>query len=170
MPLARFAFLLPLGLGLLLSSATLPTPPASRYQLTMRLNGGAIVTDSIGSRITASSGAGKVLTLSIVRADFPDDVGLSILVDEFKPQPGVYRFKEILSGHVREAYYRADDVTAESKACGVNDGEVRITAVDTKAHTLTGTYRAVLCQTNSSRAKAKRLTLEGNFHFPYEVR
>jgi hypothetical protein len=52
----------------------------------------------------------------------------------------------------------------------VNDGEVRVTAVDPQTRMLTGTYRAVLCQTNTSRAKAQRLVLEGSFHFPYEVR
>jgi hypothetical protein len=42
--------------------------------------------------------------------------------------------------------------------------------VDTEHHLLTGTYRAVVCQTNVARNAAKRLVLEGSFTYPYEVR
>ncbi len=126
--------------------------------------------DTLSSRFDVTPSAGQVLTLTIVPADSPDDPGLTIMVDEFKPVPAVYRFKEILSGHVREASYRVGEMSAESKACQLNDGEVRITAVDLEHHQLTGTYRAVLCQTNVARSAAKRLVLEGSFTYPYEVR
>ncbi|MBG8554138.1 hypothetical protein [Hymenobacter guriensis] len=155
------------GAGLLLSSA----PPVRQAQyLTLRRNGAALSTDSLSSRFEVSPGAGHVLTLTIVPADAPDDPGLTIMVDEFKPVPQVYRFKEILSGHIREASYRVGSVSAESKACALNDGEVRVTAVDAEHHLLTGTYRAVLCQTNVARSAARRLVLEGSFSFPYEDR
>lgn len=157
-----------LGSGWLISS----TPPklAAAHTLTLRRNGEAVVTDSLSSRFDVTPNGGQVLTLTIVPAATPDDPGLTIMVDEFKPVPAVYRFKEILTGHIREAYYQVGDVSAESKACQLNDGEVRITAVDTEHHLLTGTYRAVVCQTNIARSAAKRLVLEGSFTYPYEVR
>ncbi|QIX62257.1 hypothetical protein HER32_14140 [Hymenobacter sp. BT18] len=154
-------------MSLLASSTPATRPPQF---LTLRRNGAALPTDSISSRFEVSPNEGRVLTLTIVPAEAPDDPGLTIMVDEFKPVPAVYRFKEILSGHIREASYRVGNVAAESKACALNDGEVRVTAVDTAHHLLTGTYRAVLCQTNVARAAARRLVLEGSFAFPYEVR
>ncbi|OON69811.1 hypothetical protein [Hymenobacter sp. CRA2] len=165
-------FRLPAFLGLLTLTAAASYPrqvPPLPHHLTLRLNGAPVLVDTTYSRIEASSGAGKVLTLNLIRADAPDDPGLTILVDEFKPVPQVYRFKEILSAHVREATYRVGETTAESMACGVNDGEVRVTAVDTKQHVLTGTFRAVVCSTSAPR-NAKKMTFEGSFRFPYEVR
>ncbi|GAB2956993.1 hypothetical protein GCM10027048_24190 [Hymenobacter coalescens] len=165
--------------GPLLALLPLLTPvadPVSRRpavapprRFTLLVNGIPTAVDTAYSRIELSSGAGKVLTLNLIRADSPDDPGLTILVDEFKAVPQVYRFKEILSAHVREATYRVGNLTAESMACGVNDGEVRVTAVDTEAHVLTGTFRAVTCSTNSPRS-AKKLTFQGTFRCAYEVR
>ncbi|MCC3158035.1 hypothetical protein LJ737_12365 [Hymenobacter sp. 15J16-1T3B] len=143
--------------------------PALPHRLTLRLNGAAVPVDTAYSRIEVSPGAGKVLTLNLIRADAPDDPGLTILVDEFKPVPAVYRFKEILSAHVTEATYRVGDQVAESQACGVNQGEVRVTAVDTKRKILTGTFRAVTCSTSAPKT-AKKLTFEGTFRCAYEVR
>ncbi|KAA9332061.1 hypothetical protein F0P96_11260 [Hymenobacter busanensis] len=165
----RFSVLLwpVLPLAMLTASAPPARPP---HLLQLRLNGVPVKADTTYSRIEVSTGAGKVLTLAIARADAPDEQGLTILVDEFKPTPGIYRFKEILSGHVREAGYRVGDMSAESMACGVNEGEVRVTNVDAAQHLLTGTFRVVLCQTNVARSAAKRLVFEGVFHYPYEVR
>lgn len=152
-----------------LMSAVAPHSVAPHF-ISMRRNGTVLPVDTLSSRFEVTPNEAQVLTLTIVPAETPDDPGLTIMVDEFKPRPAVYRFKEILSGHIREAYYQAGEMSAESKACQLNDGEVRITAVDEEHHLLTGTYRAVLCQTNVARSQAKRLTLEGSFTFPYEVR
>jgi hypothetical protein len=149
------------------SSAGAPQQVAPFVKLT--LNGTDVPTSINDSRFDVS-GRSRVLTLNIVRADSPDEPGLTILVDEFKPQPGIYRFKEILSGHVREAAYRANDISGESKACSVNDGEVHITAVDEANHTITGTFRAAICQTNTAPKTSKRLVFAGAFHNSYEVR
>lgn len=163
----RFLPLLPL---LALTFPTLQqTPAAQPHRLTLRLNGAAVPVDTAYSRVEVSPGAGKVLTLNLIRRDAPDDPGLTILVDEFKPVPAVYRFKEILSAHVTEATYRVGEQAAESKACGVNQGEVRVTAVDTKRQILTGTFRAVACSTNAPRS-GKKYAFEGTFHYAYEVR
>jgi hypothetical protein len=164
---------LPLLLGLLTLTATglrpRQTPAPLPHRLALRLNGAAVPVDTAFSRIEASPGAGKVLTLNLIRADAPDDPGLTILVDEFKPIPQTYRFKEILSAHVREATYRVGNQVAESMACGVNEGEVRVTAVDTKRQVLTGTFRVVTCSTSAPRT-AKKMVFEGMFHCAYEVR
>lgn len=164
---AAFRFL-PL-LPLLALTTPQPRQAPLPHRLTLRLNGAAVPVDTVYSRVEVSPGAGKVLTLNLIRRDAPDDPGLTILVDEFKPQPAVYRFKEILSAHVTEATYRVGEVVAESQACGVNQGEVRVTAVDTKRQILTGTFRAVCCSTNAPRS-GKKYAFEGSFCCAYEVR
>ncbi|RTQ50863.1 hypothetical protein EJV47_09610 [Hymenobacter gummosus] len=161
--------LLPLLPLLALTGPASRPPQALPHRLTLKLNGAPVPVDTAYSRIEVSQGAGKVLTLNLIRRDAPDDPGLTILVDEFKPVPAVYRFKEILSAHVTEATYRVGSEVAESQACGVNQGEVRVTAVDTKRQILTGTFRAVGCSTNAPRS-GKKYTFEGSFRCAYELR
>ncbi|GAB3831364.1 hypothetical protein GCM10028821_20910 [Hymenobacter jeollabukensis] len=158
-----------MGLLALTAASHPPRQAPLPHRLTLRLNGTAVPVDTAYSRIEVSPGAGKVLTLNLIRRDAPDDPGLTILVDEFKPMPAVYRFKEILSAHVTEATYRVGNDVAESQACGVNQGEVRVTAVDTKRQILTGTFRAVACSTSAPKT-AKKLVFEGSFRCAYEVR
>ncbi|GAA4372089.1 hypothetical protein [Hymenobacter koreensis] len=176
LPKASWCRNLALSCGLLVGMPLLafrlepPKPVRAAPSLTMRINGAPVAVDTVYSRIEVSTGPGKVLTLALARADARDEQGLTILVDEFKPVPATYRFKEILSGHVREAAYRVGEISAESMACGVNEGEVRVIAIDATRHIMMGTYRVVTCQTNVARSAAKKLVFEGSFWFPYEVR
>ncbi|WP_400192217.1 hypothetical protein [Hymenobacter sp. B81] len=155
-----------LGSALTLLAAGPAPVPARR--LTLRLNDTPVAADTVESRFEVA-GTGRVLTLALVRRDAPDEPGLTILLDEFKPVPAVYRFKDVLSGHVRQASYRAQERAAESLACGSSEGEVRVTAVDAARRQLTGTFRVVLCAT-SGAPRGQRLVFEGSFQYPYELR
>ncbi|GAA3939144.1 hypothetical protein [Hymenobacter algoricola] len=156
-------FLLPglLLLALLSFSPAAPfTPPAT---LTLRINGLPIATDTLGSRLFV--GADRTLRLNVVRANDPDGEGLTILIDRFPLAPGTYAFQEILSGHNRDASYRYGEVAAYSKSCPDNPGVVKITAVDTIHHVLTGSYHCQVCESGRG---ARRFTMTGAFSFPYE--
>ena len=136
------------------------TPPAL---LSLRINGLPIATDTLGSRLFV--GRNHTLRLNVVRANDPDGEGLTILIDRFPLRPGTYAFQEILSGHNRDASYRYNEVAAYSKSCPDNPGVVRITAVDTVHHVLTGSYHCQLCESGKG---ARRFTMTGAFSFPYE--
>ena len=170
-----FFFLMVLGLGLggftlAQGPATGPAPAAAprRTALTLKLNGQPVAVDTAFSRLEVNTGVNKVLSINLVRTDSPDDQGLTILIDQFPLAPGQYRFKEILSGHVRDASYRQGSTTAYSNACGLNDGVVQVLAIDAQRHTIRGTYRAVLCGAEARPgSKRRRFTVEGTFQSSY---
>jgi|GEM_PF-6966357 len=138
-------------------------PKASEATLSLRINGLPIATDTLGSRLFI--GADHTLRLSVIRANDPDGEGLTILIDRFPMAPGTYAFQEILSGHNRDASYRYHEIAAYSKSCPDNPGMVKITAIDTTRHILTGTYHCQVCESGRG---ARRFTLTGAFSFPYE--
>lgn len=162
--IARFLLpgLLLLTMGIVSFSPALRplTPPAT---MSLRINGVPIDTDTLGSRIFV--GHNRTLRLNVVRANDPDGEGLTILIDRFPLRPGTYAFQEILSGHNRDASYRYHEVAAYSKSCADNPGLVKITAVDTISHVLTGSYHCQLCESGKG---ARRFTMTGSFTFPYE--
>jgi hypothetical protein len=159
-------FLLALGCSSQLLLAQVPATPAKA--LTLKFNGQPVAVDTAFSRLEVSTGINKVLSINLVRADSPDDQGLTILIDQFPLAPGQYRFKEILSGHVRDASYRQGSVTAYSNACGLNDGVVQVTAIDAQRHTIRGTYRAILCDSEARPgSKRRRYMVEGTFQSTY---
>ncbi|PJJ58644.1 hypothetical protein [Hymenobacter chitinivorans] len=164
-------FLAALGLGSSLALAQGPAPAApagSRTSLTLKFNGEPVAIDTAFSRLEVSTGVNKVLSLNLVRTDSPDDQGLTILIDQFPLTVGQYRFKEILSGHVRDASYRQGRTTAYSTACGLNDGVVQVLALDAQRHLIRGTYRAVLCEAEARPGtKRRRFTVEGTFQGRY---
>ncbi|UOQ74074.1 hypothetical protein [Hymenobacter cellulosilyticus] len=166
-------FFLTFGLGGGLAVAQEPaTPPASptRTSLTLKFNGQPVAVDTAFSRLEVTTGVNKVLSLNLVRTDSPDDQGLTILIDQFPLAPGQYRFKEILSGHVRDASYRQGSTTAYSTACGLNDGVVQVQALDAQRHLIRGTYRAVLCEAEArAGGKRRRFTVEGSFQGRYAL-
>ncbi|TGE25902.1 hypothetical protein E5K00_12145 [Hymenobacter aquaticus] len=165
-------FLLTLSLGA--SLAFTPAPPsrpvAARTELKLTLNGQPVAVDTAFSRLEVSTGVNKVLSINLVRADSPDDQGLTILIDQFPLTTGQYKFKEILSGHVRDASYRHGTTTAYSNACGLNDGVVQVLAIDAQRHTIRGTFRATLCEAEARPGtKRRRFLLEGSFQSAYSV-
>ncbi|MCB2409773.1 hypothetical protein [Hymenobacter lucidus] len=170
----RLSFLLSaLGLTTVFAGAqnavvsSAPVRPA----LTLTLNGKPVAVDTAFSRLEVSTGVNKVLSINLVRADSPDDQGLTILIDQFPLAVGQYRFKEILSGHVRDASYRYGTTTAYSTACGLNDGLVQVQAIDTQRHIIRGTYRAVLCEAEARPgSKRRRFAVEGSFQSTYSIR
>ncbi|TGE13984.1 hypothetical protein [Hymenobacter elongatus] len=166
-------FLLALGLATGLASAQAPDfrGAAGLTALTLQLNGQLVVIDTAFSRLEISTGVNQVLSLNLVRADSPDDQGLTILIDQFPLAPGQYRFKEILSGHVRDASYRYGTTTAYSTTCGLNDGVVEVLAIDAQRHTIRGTFRAVLCEAEPRPgAKRRRFAVAGTFQSVYATR
>ncbi|UOQ54814.1 hypothetical protein [Hymenobacter cellulosivorans] len=157
------------GLALAQVPTTAPLPSANRTSLTLKFNGQPVAVDTAFSRLEVSTGVNKVLSLNLVRTDSPDDQGLTILIDRFPLTTGEYRFKEILSGQVRDASYRQGTTTAYSNACGLNDGVVQVLALDTQRHLIRGTYRAVLCEAEARAGKRRRFTVEGTFQGRYFI-
>ncbi|MBD2715914.1 hypothetical protein KBK19_12805 [Microvirga sp. STR05] len=153
--------LLPL-LGIVPARAQ-PTLPESARLLTLRINGQAVAADTISSRFFL--GEDRALRLNIVRADDPDGEGLTIIIDRFPIQARSYSFQEILSGRNRDASYRFGKVSAYSKSCGQNTGNVTITGVNTVRHWLMGTYSCQVCEAGRG---GRRFTLEGTFRYPVE--
>lgn len=158
------------------TSLALAQAPAAQVQrpptvLALKVNGTPVAVDTAFSRLEVSTGVNKVLSINLVRTDSPDDQGLTILIDRFPVAVGQYRFKEILSGQVRDASYRQGNTTAYSNACGLNDGLVQVLAIDAQQHTIRGTFRAVLCDAEArAGSKRRRFVMEGVFQGPYEAR
>ncbi|TGE23593.1 hypothetical protein [Hymenobacter metallicola] len=166
----RRFFLLTFGLttGLALAQAPAFTSGPTSTALTLKVNGTPVAVDTTFSRLEVSTGVNKVLSINLVRTDSPDDQGLTILIDRFPVTVGQYRFKEILSGQVRDASYRQGNTTAYSNACGLNDGLVQVLAIDAQQHTIRGTFRAVLCDAESrAGSKRRRFVMEGSFQGRY---
>ncbi|WP_073287768.1 hypothetical protein [Hymenobacter psychrotolerans] len=154
--------LLPLLPGAVPARAQAALPESARL-LTLRINGQPVAADTSSSRFFL--GADRALRLNIVRADDPDGEGLTIIIDRFPIQAGTYGFQEILSGRNRDASYRFGTVSAYSKSCGQNTGNVTITGVNASRHWLMGTYSCQVCEAGRG---GKRLTLEGTFRYPVE--
>ena len=152
--------LLPLGMAPARGQTILPE---SARLLTLRINGQAVAADTISSRFFL--GEDRALRLNIVRADDPDGEGLTIIIDRFPIQAGSYSFQEILSGRNRDASYRFGKVSAYSKSCGQNTGNVTITGVNPARHWLMGTYSCQVCEAGRG---GRRFTLEGTFRYPVE--
>ena len=148
--------------SLLTSPAPTP-PPAAPHHLTLRINGQPVAADTAYSRISVE---GNTLRLNVLRADDPDGEGLTILIDRFALRPGQYSFQEILSGHNRDASYRAGIVSAYSKSCAGNPGAVVVTDVDTARHLLRGTFACQLCESGRG---ARKFVMQGEFWYPYEA-
>lgn len=143
--------------------ATTAPRPASARLLTLRIDGKAVPADTLSSRFFLSED--RALRLNIVRADDPDGQGLNIIIDRFPLKADTYKFQEILSGRNRDASYRYHTLSAYSKSCSDNPGQVVITGVDAARHWLRGTYRCQVCEVGRG---ARRFTLEGEFEFPVE--
>ncbi|MCB2379248.1 hypothetical protein LGH70_16740 [Hymenobacter sp. BT635] len=159
-----------MGTGLATAQAPVSGPAPARTALALTLNGQPVAVDTAFSRLEVSTGVNKVLSINLVRTDSPDDQGLTILIDQFPLAPGQYRFKEILSGHVRDASYRYGTTTAYSNACGLNDGVVQVLAIDPQRRTIRGTFRAVLCESEPRPgAKRRRFAMSGSFQGVYSA-
>ncbi|NVO31370.1 hypothetical protein [Hymenobacter lapidiphilus] len=144
--------------------ATPPAPPAAPIRhLTLRIDGKNVPADTLSSRFFLSED--RALRLNIVRADDPDGQGLNIIIDRFPIKVDTYKFQEILSGRNRDASYRYGAISAYSKSCSDNPGQVVITGVNAERHWLRGTFRCQVCEVGRG---ARRFTLEGEFEFPVE--
>ncbi|MCC2548272.1 hypothetical protein LJY25_17615 [Hymenobacter sp. BT175] len=165
--------LLMLGLGLVGGSSfqTSPAPEVRRtipVPIAWQVNGRAIAPDSSLSRLELTPGPDRTFSLTLVSAVCPDDPGLTIILDQFKLTPAIYRFKDVLSGHIRDAAYRCGPASAYSTACGRNEGYVQVSRVDAQRRVVTGTFHCVVCDTDQPAASPnRRLVMTGNFRLPY---